>query len=135
MAAWSNEAKVGLFVLLAVLIFVLGILFLQEYRFEGSGYFLKVLFDNVSGLTQGDPVDVAGLKDVLEMQFPGNASKRWTYHYKSNQQIDYLTILPPVPRATCAFEAKFGVALAGWCVVGFCQKSSKKFFQFGDFCL
>ena len=62
MAAWSSEAKVGLFVLLAVVIFVLGILFLEEYRFEGSGYGLKVRFANVRGLTEGDPVDVAGLK-------------------------------------------------------------------------
>lgn len=62
MAKWASEAKVGLFITVAVLIFVFGVLFLQDYRFEGRGYRLKVLFASVTGLTNGDPVEVAGLK-------------------------------------------------------------------------
>jgi len=41
-------------------------------------------------------MDVAGMKDVLEMQFPGDASRRWTYHYKSNQQIDFMLVSKPL---------------------------------------
>ena len=62
MSKWGSEAKVGLFILVALLVFVFGILFLQEYRFGGAGYHLKAFFTNVTGLRNGDPVEVAGLK-------------------------------------------------------------------------
>jgi endonuclease/exonuclease/phosphatase family metal-dependent hydrolase len=44
-------------------------------------------------------MSVAGLKDVLKMQFPGNVSQRWTYHYNSNQQIDFMLISKPLQNA------------------------------------
>ena len=62
MSKRGSEVKVGLFILVAVLLFVFGVLFLQEYTFRGGGYHLKVLFTNVTGLRDGDPVEVAGLK-------------------------------------------------------------------------
>jgi predicted extracellular nuclease len=37
-------------------------------------------------------IEIEGLKDVLEMQFPDNPEKRWTYHYKKTQQIDFIFI-------------------------------------------
>lgn len=36
------------------------------------------------------------LHDVLELQFPGDPSARWTYHYTSNEQIDYLLVSGPM---------------------------------------
>lgn len=37
-------------------------------------------------------ISVPGLHDVLELQFGTSMDERWTYHYKSNEQIDYLLI-------------------------------------------
>ena len=37
-------------------------------------------------------MDVTGLYDVLELQFGSDASKRWTYHYRSFEQIDYILV-------------------------------------------
>ena len=37
-----------------------------------------------------------GLKDVLAMQFPDNPEKRWTYHYKTNDQIDFILVSRPL---------------------------------------
>jgi len=34
---------------------------------------------------------LTGLSDVLELQF-ANSADRWTYHYKSNEQIDYILV-------------------------------------------
>lgn len=39
-----------------------------------------------------------GLTDVLELHFPDPAD-RWTYHYNSNQQIDYLLVSEPMREA------------------------------------
>ncbi len=43
--------------------------------------------------------DVKGLKDVLEMQYPNEPGKRWTYHYKDNQQIDFMLVSEPLQKA------------------------------------
>ena len=40
-----------------------------------------------------------GLKDVLELQFPNNPKNRWTYHFKSNQQIDFMLVSGPLQSA------------------------------------
>ena len=42
---------------------------------------------------------VSGLKDVLEMQFPNDPGKRWTYHYTANEQIDFLLVSRPLQNA------------------------------------
>ena len=41
-------------------------------------------------------MDVSDLYDVLELQFPTQPAKRWTYHYKSFEQIDYLLVSKPL---------------------------------------
>ena len=42
---------------------------------------------------------ISGLKDVLAMQFPNNPEKRWTYHYKTNDQIDFMLVSQPLQKA------------------------------------
>lgn len=54
-------------------------------------------------------LDLAGLRDVLEMQFPTDPDKRWTYHYKKNEQIDFILVSRPLQEA---FD-KAGVARGG----------------------
>ncbi len=41
-------------------------------------------------------MDVPDLYDVLELQFPTQPAKRWTYHYRSFEQIDYLLVSKPL---------------------------------------
>ena len=44
-------------------------------------------------------LNLSGLKDVQAMQFPNNPEKRWTYHYKTNDQIDFLLVSQPLQSA------------------------------------
>lgn len=44
-------------------------------------------------------LDVPGLRDVLELQFPNDAAARWTYHFQGVQQIDYLLVSKPLKAA------------------------------------
>jgi len=41
-------------------------------------------------------INVPDLYDVLALGFPGQPEKRWTYHYKSFVQIDYLLVSKPL---------------------------------------
>jgi endonuclease/exonuclease/phosphatase family metal-dependent hydrolase len=41
-------------------------------------------------------MDVPNLFDVLELQYPGQPNKRWTYHYNSFEQIDYVLVSKPL---------------------------------------
>ncbi|QDU50163.1 endonuclease/exonuclease/phosphatase family protein [Gimesia panareensis] len=41
-------------------------------------------------------MDVPDLYDVLALQFPGQPEKRWTYHYNSFDQIDYILVSKPL---------------------------------------
>lgn len=36
------------------------------------------------------------LHDVLELQFPDDPGERWTYHYRSFEQVDYLLVSTPL---------------------------------------
>jgi len=36
----------------------------------------------------------SGLADILALQFPDQPAERWTYHYDTNQQIDYILVSP-----------------------------------------
>jgi endonuclease/exonuclease/phosphatase family metal-dependent hydrolase len=36
------------------------------------------------------------LFDVLALQFPGQSAERWTYHYQSKEQIDYVLVSRPL---------------------------------------
>lgn len=41
----------------------------------------------------------ANLFDVLKLQFPNDPDKRWTYYYKSKDQIDYVLVSKPLKDA------------------------------------
>lgn len=41
-------------------------------------------------------MDVGNLYDVLALQFPSDYEKRWTYHYRSFEQIDYILVSKPL---------------------------------------
>ncbi len=42
---------------------------------------------------------IADLHDVLELQYPDDPDARWTYHYRTNEQIDYLLVSEPLRNA------------------------------------
>lgn len=44
-------------------------------------------------------MDVDNLYDVLELKFGNDKGKRWTYHYKSFEQIDYVLVSKPLKEA------------------------------------
>ncbi len=39
------------------------------------------------------------LHDVLALKFPNSSESRWTYRYRTNQQIDYLLVSEPLKQA------------------------------------
>lgn len=41
-------------------------------------------------------MDINNLFDVLALQFPNEPNKRWTYHYRNFEQIDYLLVSKPL---------------------------------------
>ena len=41
-------------------------------------------------------LDVKNLYDVLDLQYPDHPLKRWTYHYKEFEQIDFLLVSKPL---------------------------------------
>ena len=41
-------------------------------------------------------MDVADLHDVLSLQYPNDPNKRWTYHYNSFDQIDFVLVSKPL---------------------------------------
>jgi phospholipid/cholesterol/gamma-HCH transport system substrate-binding protein len=57
----SNEARIGIVVSAAVVIFVGGVLFLRGVDLRSRQYSLNVYYPNVNGLQTGDKVTVAGL--------------------------------------------------------------------------
>ncbi|MDX1384313.1 MAG: endonuclease/exonuclease/phosphatase family protein [Thermoanaerobaculia bacterium] len=69
-----------------------------------GGYDLKKDWVVVAGDLNDTPdssplkplMDVPDLFDVLELQFPGDPAKRWTYHYDGYDQIDYVLVSKPL---------------------------------------
>lgn len=57
-----TQLIVGVFCLCAIIILIAGILFLKEFKFNRHRYSVTIIFDNVSGLKEGDPVMVAGVR-------------------------------------------------------------------------
>lgn len=47
-------------------------------------------------------MNVANLFDVLELQFGNTPEKRWTYHYRKFEQIDYILVSKPLRDAFVA---------------------------------
>jgi phospholipid/cholesterol/gamma-HCH transport system substrate-binding protein len=58
---WSNEARIGVGVLAAAVIFIAGIIYLRGIDLRSKQYALTVFYRNVNGLKEGDVVTVAGL--------------------------------------------------------------------------
>lgn len=70
----SNEAKIGIAVFLAIIIFVGGMIFLKGMDFRSKEYRLTLFYNNVNGLTEGSPITIAGLNigKVQDMRLAGN---------------------------------------------------------------
>jgi phospholipid/cholesterol/gamma-HCH transport system substrate-binding protein len=56
------ELRVGIFVLLGLAIFVFAIFSIGDLNLLRSGYFIRVRFDDIAGLTIGAPVELIGVK-------------------------------------------------------------------------
>jgi len=66
----EKAIKVGIFLTLVLVIFVFGQLWLLRFNVGKEGFYLNIFYDDVSGLTKGDPVRVYGIKKgkVIGMQ-------------------------------------------------------------------
>jgi phospholipid/cholesterol/gamma-HCH transport system substrate-binding protein len=62
MSKKTVELRVGLVVVLAIAILVVGIIWVKEIRFNQTRYKYSVIFPNVGGLGVGDPVSVSGVQ-------------------------------------------------------------------------
>lgn len=71
----SNEVKLGMSIFAAVIVFVGGIIYLRGVDFQKREYTLTILYDNVNGLQEGNPITIAGLAvgKVEEMKLIGTA--------------------------------------------------------------
>lgn len=54
--------------------------------------------DNPSSAALQPLLKVKNLYDVLELQFPGDPHKRWTYHFKQFEQIDFILVSEPLKK-------------------------------------
>ncbi|MCI0695211.1 MlaD family protein [candidate division KSB1 bacterium] len=70
----TYEARVGVIIVSAILIFFFGLMYLREFSFRKSEYEVTALFETVTGLDQEDPVIVSGLKvgQARDMRLAGN---------------------------------------------------------------
>lgn len=71
----SNEVKLGMAIFAAVIVFVGGIIYLRGIDFQKREYTLTILYDNVNGLQEGNPITIAGLAvgKVEELKLIGTA--------------------------------------------------------------
>ena len=53
---------IGLIFVLSMVVFILGLMYLQEISIKKSNYTFTVLFENIQGLNVGDEVDMLGKK-------------------------------------------------------------------------
>lgn len=58
---YSNEVKVGLSIVLAVLVLIVGVRYFQDLPIVSSSYMLTANFENVGGLSSGNPVRLSGV--------------------------------------------------------------------------
>ncbi len=58
----EKAIKVGVFLTVVFVIFIVGQLWLLRFNVGKEGFYLNIFYDNVSGLTKGDPVRVYGIK-------------------------------------------------------------------------
>lgn len=71
----SYEARVGAVIVLALVIFFFGVLYLREYTFAKKEYEITAKFETVVGLELQDPVIISGYKigQVKDMQLVGDS--------------------------------------------------------------
>jgi phospholipid/cholesterol/gamma-HCH transport system substrate-binding protein len=62
MSAKTTEVKVGIAVILAVVILILGVLWIGDFRLARQWQAYTAYFEEVGGLSAGDPVAVSGLE-------------------------------------------------------------------------
>jgi phospholipid/cholesterol/gamma-HCH transport system substrate-binding protein len=58
----STEIKVGVGVIMAAIILALGVIWIGDFRFSHRWRAYTVYFDEVGGLSEGDPVAISGLE-------------------------------------------------------------------------
>ncbi len=70
----EKAVKVGIFLTVVFIIFIIGQLWLVRFNVGKEGFYLNIFYDDVSGLTKGDPVRVYGIKKgkVMGMRMDGN---------------------------------------------------------------
>lgn len=75
MPRFGTEAKIGVAIILAIIILIYGIVYLQELPVRKEGHTIKMIFKNVTGLGRGDAVTVAGFKvgHVLKLRLVENS--------------------------------------------------------------
>jgi phospholipid/cholesterol/gamma-HCH transport system substrate-binding protein len=56
------EIIIGISIIVATILFVFGYIFIREIPVNQKGFEVTMLFDNVTGLTNGDPIRVSGVK-------------------------------------------------------------------------
>jgi phospholipid/cholesterol/gamma-HCH transport system substrate-binding protein len=71
----SNEVKLGMAIFAAVIVFVGGVIYLRGVDFQRREYTLTILYGNVNGLQEGNPITIAGLAvgKVEELKLMGTA--------------------------------------------------------------
>ncbi|MGH7600291.1 MAG: MlaD family protein [bacterium] len=62
MRRWSNEVIVGAAIVLAIAIGMYGYIYLREIPVRHRGFEITIIFENVTGLENGDGVTVSGVK-------------------------------------------------------------------------
>ena len=65
---WSNEFKVGLMTLTALILLMVSILFVNNFRFSGGGHTYTILFNFLGDLKEDAPVKYAGGIDVGQVR-------------------------------------------------------------------
>jgi phospholipid/cholesterol/gamma-HCH transport system substrate-binding protein len=77
----EKAIKVGIFLTLIFVVFIIGQLWLLRFNVGKEGFYLGIFYDDVSGLTKGDPVRVYGIKKgkvmSMKMQRDGVLVKVW----------------------------------------------------------
>jgi phospholipid/cholesterol/gamma-HCH transport system substrate-binding protein len=77
----EKAIKVGVFITVILIVFVVGQLWLVRFNVGKDGYNLNIFYNDVSGLTSGDPVRVYGIKKgkVIDMKMykDGILVKAW----------------------------------------------------------
>jgi phospholipid/cholesterol/gamma-HCH transport system substrate-binding protein len=74
----STEVKVGIFVFLGLIVLGYMTLRVEKFKLKGAeGYEIAALFDSVSGLLKGSPIQIAGIEvgRVKDISLTGNQAK------------------------------------------------------------